>query len=194
MMRPASLLALLVVVVLGAPARSADWQMDLFSYFRFVDQGTAQQIAGGTIPVEVGTDLFGTWTLSIPATRVTFAPIVVSPEEILDLSLASNGSGQLSVVEGEVHATLNLALAIKRRGYGDAVLLPLRFTTATAVSSLRPGTSIRGAPLDPGSGFVQLVAVAEEPWSRPPLVGRSFEVVLSGRLMHLPENLINAAR
>ena len=192
-MRPASILALLTGLSLAGHASAADWQMDLFSYFRFVDQGRAQQIDGGIVPVEIGSGMLGSWSLSIRAAKVKLDPIVVSPEEILDLALASDGAGELSIKNGEIHGFLTLTLAIRRRGYDEGVLLPLRFTTETAVSQLRPGTSIRGEPLDPGSGFVQLVAVAEEPWSPPPLLGKSFEVVLSGRLIGLPQDLVSAA-
>ena len=84
-MRLASALACLLALTVGSAASGADWTLDLFSYYRFADETKARQIEGGVIPVEVGSGVLGTWTLTVRAKQVTLDPIVAGPEEILDL-------------------------------------------------------------------------------------------------------------
>jgi hypothetical protein len=181
-------LALCAVALLAAPlpARGANAKLELdgFSFFFFEGAQVGAQLPGASVPISVTPAGKGRWTLSVDAADLKLPEVVYPSGRRVQWRLGGPATGEVVKSGGTFVATLQAPALAYVDGASDGISMALSFSTETANATAAGLTASRqGVPLDPASGYLQLVAAGVNPSHAATAPGKPFYAVLSGRIV-----------
>lgn len=184
----------LVLVLLACPIVSsaetpnALLTLDSLSFVaNALDNG--EQIPLSGIPVRVESQSGNSWLLYIEPADVDLPPVTFNNGERVKWTLMERAVGTATFVNGQADVTISARFLAQSLDSSREVQHSLSFTTRVTQTE-RGDLEVEreGVPLDPSSGYVQLVASASDPPRSEH--GIPFFVVLSGRFSSGPSGFL----
>jgi hypothetical protein len=172
----------------SAPLRT-ELALDGLSFFAYAGSDKSAFLpSGATIPLEILRISDTHWRITIPANSFVFPPVEFPSGIRVEWRLTADAKGSCALGSGAAACVIDAPLEARPEGGGDSMRFRMRFSTLRAEAMSDGVVAARdGAPLDLGSGYLQLVAAGVSPTGAPTAPGKPFYAVLSGRIASLPQ-------
>jgi hypothetical protein len=180
-----------IVVLLASSAKAIDTviRLDGLSAFFIPGGGQTAVPSGSTIPISLWKRREGTWALRAPASRMATRQVAAAGLS-LNVRLEHDANGECVLDGPTFTCRLFTVFVVRETGREEFVRVPLQFTSEPTGKSIgHVEAALQGAPLNPDTGYLQLVAVGELPIESPISPGQPFYVVLSGQLEFVPNEM-----
>ncbi|MCP5060112.1 MAG: hypothetical protein GY937_25700 [bacterium] len=179
-------LAWCMFVGISSAAIAETLALDHLSFVHFEGASKDFQVPGGSIELTLKQVSPDEWSVRVDPSGLSIPEITYPSGKRAKWSMSSGAAGSLKRGPSGFDLEIDVVASIKVAGSKGLTTFPLHFTSKSTSSTRgKVEASRQGVPLDPASGYVQLVASAVNGDFAPTAPGKPFYVVLSGQITGL---------